>query len=65
MARKKGPRKHLLLECLFCRSNNNKKKERNVCRYLTSKNKKNTQKKLELKKYCKFCKTHMTFKEIK
>jgi len=65
MSKKRGPRKYLILECIFCRFNNNKKKKRNVCRYLTSKNKKNMQKKLELKKYCKFCKKHMLFKEIK
>jgi large subunit ribosomal protein L33 len=37
-------------------------KERN---YSTMKNKRNTSDKLELKKYCKFCKAHTLHKETK
>ncbi|MEK6680087.1 MAG: 50S ribosomal protein L33 [Nitrospirota bacterium] len=37
-------------------------KERN---YSTMKNKRNTSEKLELKKYCKFCKAHTLHKETK
>jgi large subunit ribosomal protein L33 len=33
--------------------------------YCTTKNKKTMTKKLELKKYCKYCKTHCTHKEGK
>ncbi|MBI5043676.1 MAG: 50S ribosomal protein L33 [Nitrospirae bacterium] len=37
-------------------------KERN---YSTMKNKRNTPDKLEIKKYCKFCKAHTLHKETK
>ncbi|MEK6656771.1 MAG: 50S ribosomal protein L33 [Nitrospirota bacterium] len=37
-------------------------KERN---YSTMKNKRNTSEKLELNKYCKFCKAHTLHKETK
>ncbi len=33
--------------------------------YMTTKNKKKQTEKLELKKYCKFCKKHTLHKEIK
>ncbi|MFW5800045.1 MAG: 50S ribosomal protein L33 [Spirochaetota bacterium] len=38
---------------------------RGVSRYTTTKNRKNTPGKLELKKYCKYAKKHVLFKEIK
>jgi large subunit ribosomal protein L33 len=33
--------------------------------YITNKNKKNTSERIELKKYCKFCKSHTMHKETK
>ena len=33
--------------------------------YTTQKNRTNIQKKLELKKYCKFCRKHILHKEVK
>ncbi|KXZ38966.1 large subunit ribosomal protein L33 [Alkalithermobacter thermoalcaliphilus JW-YL-7 = DSM 7308] len=40
----------------------NECKQRN---YNTTKNKKNNPDRIELKKYCKFCKTHTAHKETK
>lgn len=43
------------LECTECKNRN----------YDTTKNKKTNQERLELKKYCPFCKTHTVHKETK
>lgn len=43
------------LACTECKRRN----------YITSKNKKNTPDRLEMKKYCSFCKTHTLHKESK
>ena len=43
------------LACTECKQRN----------YNTMKNKKNNPDRLELKKYCRFCKTHTTHKETK
>ena len=43
------------LECTECKRRN----------YTTNKNKKNTTERMELKKYCPFCKTHTMHKETK
>ena len=57
MAKTKAVRIFTTLECLLCRSSENSKKRiSGVSRYITSKNKRNTTDKLELKKYCRFCK---------
>lgn len=45
----------VVLECPDCKNRN----------YVTYKNKKNTTQRLELKKYCKFCKKHTLHKETK
>ncbi|MBI5190483.1 MAG: 50S ribosomal protein L33 [Nitrospirae bacterium] len=45
----------ILLTCQTCKQRN----------YSTMKNKKNTTGKLELKKYCKFCRVHTPHKETK
>ena len=45
----------VVLECTQCKNRN----------YVTYKNKKKTTERLELKKYCKFCKEHTTHKETK
>ncbi|MCD6080641.1 MAG: 50S ribosomal protein L33 [Candidatus Omnitrophica bacterium 4484_49] len=46
---------NITLACKECGSRN----------YLTSKNKKNTSDRLELKKYCKSCRKHTVHKEVK
>ncbi|MDP1629548.1 MAG: 50S ribosomal protein L33 [bacterium] len=45
----------LRLKCTICKRPN----------YYTSKNKKTNEKKLELKKFCKWCKKHTIHKETK
>ncbi|KGF07166.1 MAG: 50S ribosomal protein L33 [Ezakiella sp.] len=48
-------RDSITLECTECKQRN----------YVTDKNKKNTTDRVELKKYCKFCKKHTVHKETK
>lgn len=45
----------ITLACTECKNRN----------YATMKNKKNNPDRLEVKKYCKFCKTHTAHKETK
>lgn len=52
---KNGPREKIILACTDCKQRN----------YSTKKNKKNDPDRLELKKYCRFCRTHTTHKETK
>jgi len=49
------PRDIITLACTECKRRN----------YMTTKNKKTMSEKLELKKYCKFCKHHTVHKETK
>ena len=48
-------RTNITLSCTECKNRN----------YMTNKNKKNTPDRIELKKYCKFCKKHTAHKETK
>ncbi|MBN2468395.1 MAG: 50S ribosomal protein L33 [Deltaproteobacteria bacterium] len=48
-------RDNIILACSECKQRN----------YTTTKNKKATPKKLELKKYCRFCREHTLHKETK
>lgn len=64
MAKKKQARFSLVLECIECRKDFNKLKF-GVSRYITSKNRANTQLKLELKKYCKYCNSRTLHREVK
>ena len=64
MAKNKGPRIVITLECTECRQNENKRSV-GISRYLTSKNRRNTSEKLELLKYCRHCNKHTLHKEIK
>jgi len=48
-------REIVILACQKCKRRN----------YTSRKNKKTTTEKIELKKYCKFCKAHTVHKEIK
>ncbi|MEA5599392.1 50S ribosomal protein L33 [Rivularia sp. UHCC 0363] len=64
MAKNKGVRIILTLECTECRTNANKRSP-GVSRYTTTKNRRNTTSRLELKKFCTHCNTHTVHKEIK
>jgi len=55
MASKAGARDKLTLACEECKQRN----------YQTYKNKKNDPDRLELKKYCRFCRKHSNHKETK
>ncbi|MCF6461411.1 50S ribosomal protein L33 [Clostridium sp. Cult3] len=48
-------RDRIILACTDCKQRN----------YTSTKNKKNNAERIELKKYCKFCKTHTVHKETK
>ena len=55
MAKKAGGREYVTLECPECKNRN----------YNTEKRTKGTVPKLELKKYCRFCKKHYSHRETK
>lgn len=64
MAKNKGPRVMVTIECTECRQNDNQRSP-GVSRYLTSKNRRNTPDKLELTKHCRYCNKHTIHKETK
>jgi len=64
MAKNKGSRVLITLECTDCRSNDNKRSP-GVSRYITQKNRRNNPDRIELKKYCPNCNRHTIHKEIK
>ena len=64
MAKNKGVRIAITLECTECRSNLNKRFA-GISRYLTQKNRRNNPERLELKKYCPNCNRVTIHKEIK
>lgn len=64
MAKNKGSRIIITLECTECRSNNDKRAT-GVSRYSTTKNRRNNSARLNLKKYCPFCNKHVFHKETK
>ena len=64
MAKNKGTRILITLECTECRSNLNKRSP-GVSRYTTQKNRRNNPERLELKKYCPHCNKPTLHKEIK
>ena len=64
MAKSKGSRIVITLECTECRTNENKRSA-GVSRYTTKKNRKNTPERLEVKKFCRYCNTHTNHKETK
>ncbi|HRC54008.1 MAG: 50S ribosomal protein L33 [Firmicutes bacterium] len=51
----KGPTEIITLACQECKQRN----------YTTKKNKRNHSGRLELKKYCKFCRTHTVHRETR
>nr|YP_010443489.1 ribosomal protein L33 [Gonyostomum semen]UTE94376.1 ribosomal protein L33 [Gonyostomum semen] len=64
MAKNKGSRIIITLECTECRSNT-EKRTAGVSRYSTTKNRRNNSARLNLKKYCPFCNKHVFHKETK
>ncbi len=64
MAKSKGVRIVVTLECTECRTNVDKRSP-GVSRYTTTKNRRNTTNRLELKKFCRHCNRHIVHKEIK
>ena len=64
MAKAKGVRIIVTLECTECRSNPDKRSP-GVSRYTITKNRRNTTARLELKKFCTHCNKHTVHKEIK
>ena len=64
MAKNKGTRILITLECTECRSNMNKRSN-GISRYSTQKNRRNNPQRLELKKYCRHCNKTTLHKEIK
>lgn len=64
MASKKGARNVITIECTECRTNLDKRSN-GVSRYTTSKNRRNTTGRLELKKHCRYCNKHTVHKETK
>lgn len=64
MAKNKGPRLAITLECTQCRDSQEKRSP-GVSRYLTSKNRRNTPEKLEILKFCKHCNKRTLHKETK
>ena len=65
MAKSKGTRILITLECLKCRLPKVNKRSKGVSRYLTKKNRRNNPERLELKKYCSYCNIVTIHKEIK
>jgi large subunit ribosomal protein L33 len=65
MAKNKGPRITITLECIDCRGEKRNQRTKGVSRYLSSKNRRNTPDKIELLKYCRYCNHHTLHKEIK
>jgi large subunit ribosomal protein L33 len=64
MAKSKGTRLTVTLECTECRKSGVKRLA-GVSRYTTKKNRKNTPERIELKKFCRYCNKHQIHKEIK
>jgi large subunit ribosomal protein L33 len=64
MAKGKGARLIVTLECTECRTNPNKRSA-GVSRYTTTKNRRNTTGRLELKKHCPYCNKHTIHRETK
>lgn len=64
----KGSRIIISLECTNCRNlakQGNSINSSGVARYSTIKNRRNTASRLELKKFCKYCRQHQVFRETK
>jgi large subunit ribosomal protein L33 len=64
MAKTKGTRIIITLECTECRTNTEKRSS-GISRYTTMKNRRNTPNRLEIKKFCPNCNRHTSHKELK
>lgn len=67
MAKNKGGRVIITLRCISCNNDttgNEQRRSRKID-YTTTKNRRNTPDRLEVKKYCPNCNVHASFKEIK
>jgi large subunit ribosomal protein L33 len=64
MAKNKGTRILVTLECTSCSQNANKRSP-GISRYSTTKNRRNNPNRLELKKFCCHCNLHTLHKETK
>jgi len=65
MAKNKGARITITLECSDKSSKLENKRKSGVWRYTTTKNRRNTPNRIELKKFCPHSNCHKIFKEIK
>nr|YP_010047748.1 ribosomal protein L33 [Pilea thymifolia]QPK42358.1 ribosomal protein L33 [Pilea thymifolia] len=65
MARGKDSRVTIILECTRCIQNRVNKTSIGISQYITQKNRYNTPKRLELKKFCTSCYKHTIHAEIK
>ena len=65
MAKNKGARIVITLECSCRNSPINNRRKNGIFRYTTSKNRRNNINRLELRKFCPICNHHTNFKEIK
>lgn len=65
MGKSKGARIIITLECSCRNLSNINKRKSGIFRYTSSKNRRNTPNRLELKKFCPNCNCHRIFKEIK
>lgn len=65
MGKNKGARIVITLECSCRNIQSINKRKKGIFRYTTSKNRRNTPNRLEIKKFCPYCNKHDIFKEIK
>lgn len=72
MAKNKGARIIVTLRCVGCKNNNvntqttgDENRRSRKIDYTTTKNRRNTPDRLEIKKYCPNCNIHAPYKEIK
>ncbi len=65
MAKNKGSRVTVTLECIHKDPQEKYFRKKGVFRYTTTKNRRNTPGRIELKKFCPNCNSHEIFKEIK
>lgn len=65
MGKSKGARITITLECSCKNLSNTNKRKPGIFRYTSSKNRRNTPARLEVRKFCPHCNKHSLFKEIK
>uniref|UniRef100_UPI00315D485A ribosomal protein L33 n=1 Tax=Ctenium longiglume TaxID=3063524 RepID=UPI00315D485A len=65
MAKGKDVRIRVILECISCVRKGTNKESMGISRYSTQKNRHNTPRQLELRKFCCYCRKHTTHNEIK